>query len=53
MFTDDGGWGVEQKAPLLKICCANLSMMKIDIVVLYLQKNPKTFESRETPIEFC
>ena len=56
LFEDVHGWwglGVEQKAPLLKICCAYLSMMKMDIVVLYLQKIQKTFESRETPTEFC
>ena len=42
-----------KKAPLAKICHTYPTMMKLDTVIPYVKKIPKTYESRDTPLEFC
>ena len=46
----DGG---DQKAPLPKICRTYPTMMKLDIVIPYIKKIQKIYESRDNPPEFC
>ena len=46
-------WGEGKKAPLLKKICTYSTKMKLDIVILYLKKVQKIYESCVTPLEFC
>ena len=44
------GW---QKAPILKICHINPTMMKLGTVVPYLKKIQKIYKPPDAPLEFC
>ena len=48
-----GGGGGGTKAPLPKICHTYSTIMKLGIVIPYLKKIQKIYESRDTPLEFC
>ena len=49
------GWGEGggQKVPLPKICHTYPAMMKLRTVIPYLKKIQKTYESHDTPPDFC
>ena len=48
------GWGGGAKRPRLpKICDTYPTMMELGTVIPYLEKIRKTYESHETPSEFC
>ena len=47
------GWGGPFWPPLPKIRHTNPTMMKLGIVIPYLKKIQKIFESRDTPSDFC
>ena len=47
------GWGVGKKAPLPKICHTYPTMLNFGTVIPYLKKIQNTYESRDTPCEFC
>ena len=55
IFGTAHGWkGGGQKGPLLpKTCHSYRTMLKLGTVVPYLNKIQKTYESRDTPSEFC
>ena len=44
-------WG-DQKGPLLKICLAYPTMMRLDTVIPYPKEIQKIYKSLDTPIEF-
>ena len=46
-------WGLAKKATIHKICHTYPTMMKLSTVIAYLKKFQKTYESRDTPLEFC
>ena len=46
------GWR-GKKAPLPKICHTYPTIMKLGTVIPYSEKIQKTYESRDTPFEFC
>ena len=46
------GWGGDTKTPLPKICHTYSAIMKLGIVMPYLKKIQKIYESRDTPLEF-
>ena len=48
------GWGGEgsKKAPLPKICDTYPAMMKLGIIIPYLEKIQKKIESGDTPSKF-
>ena len=46
------GWGGATKTPLPKICHTYSAIMKLGIVMPYLKKIQKIYESRDTPLEF-
>ena len=48
-----GGGGVGQKAPLPKICHTYPTKMKLGIIIPYLKKTQKIYESCDTSLEFC
>ena len=52
LFGAAHGWGMGQKAPLLKICHTYPTMMKLDTVIPYLKEIQKTYRLRDTPLEF-
>ena len=52
-FGDAHGYGGSEKAPLPKICHTYSTMMKRGTVVAYLKKIQKTYELRDTTLEFC
>ena len=45
------GWGWAKKAPLPKIFYTYPKMMKLGIIIPYLKKIQKIYESRDTPLE--
>ena len=42
-----------KRPPLPKICHTYPTMMKLGIVIPYLKKTQKIYESRDTPPDFC
>ena len=46
------GWGAK-KDPLPKICHTYPTIMKLGIVIPYLKKFQKLYESHDTPLGFC
>ena len=46
------GWGGE-RSPLPKICHTYPTMMKLGTVIPHPKKIQKTYESRDTPLDFC
>ena len=46
------GWG-DKKAPFPKTCHTYPTVMKLGAVIPYPKKIQKTYESRDTPLEFC
>ena len=55
LFRAAHGWGViKMPSPHLpKICHTYPTMIKLGIVITYLRKTPKIYESRDTPFQFC
>ena len=47
------GWGKGKRPPFPKICQTYPTMMKLGTVIPYPKKIQKTYESRDTPLEFC
>ena len=43
----------EQKGPLSKICLTYPSITKLGLIMPYLKKIQKIYESRDPPFEFC
>ena len=46
-------WGREKRSSVPKICYTYSTMMKLGTVIPYLKKTQKSYESRDTPLEFC
>ena len=53
LFRTAHGWGREKRSPVPKICYTYSTMMKLRRVIPYLKKTQKSYESRDTPLEFC
>ena len=53
IFEAAHGWGAQKSPPLPKICHAYPTMMKLGIVIPYLKRIQKIYESRDTLPEFC
>ena len=45
--------GGDKKASLPKICYTYPTMMKLSTAIPCPKKIPKTYKSRDTPLEFC
>ena len=52
LFVAAHGWGAK-KPHLPKTCHAYSTLMKLGILISYLKKVQKIYESRDTPLEFC
>ena len=52
LFGAAHGWGAGKKTPFLNICHTYPTMMKLSTVIPYIKKIQKTYESRDTPLEF-
>ena len=48
-----GGRGREKRPVIPKICYTYPTMTKLVIIIPYLEKNQKTYESRHTILEGC
>ena len=46
-------WGGNKKAALPKFCHTYPTMMRLRIVIPYLKKIQKIYDSYDTPLEFC
>ena len=54
LFEAAHGWEGDQKGSLPKICNTCSAMMKLGTVLIpYLKKIKKMYESCDTPLEFC
>ena len=52
-FYSAHGWWEAKRFSLSKICHAYHTMVKLGTVIPYLNKTPKTYTLRDTPLEFC
>ena len=48
-----GGGGGKKPSPIPKICHSYPTLMKLGTVITYPKKIQKTYESRDTLLEFC
>ena len=46
-------WGREKRSSVPKICYTYSTMMKLGTVIPYLKKTQKSYESRDTLLQFC
>ena len=53
LFRAAHGWGGQKRPPIPKICHTYPTIMKLGIIIPYLRKTQKIYESRDTPFEFC
>ena len=53
LFGAAHGWEGGNKAPFLKICHTDPTMMKLGTIISYLKKIQEIYKSLDTSLEFC
>ena len=55
LFGAAHGWGGggAKKSPVPKICHTHPTMMRLGIIITYLEKIEKTYKLRDITLEFC